>query len=249
MGINILKLIDYLEMAVASNIEDIKDTSNYTIIIFDLETSGLIGSQGLKLLTGEKRKNPETGKDENVYSSNSLHIAEIGAISYSFDTKKRGKFHTFIKAKLSDKIKELISWSDVKEQSAKDIRSELKSFETWLNKFPKKIIVAHNGEAFDFKIMRLIAEKFGMESLANTFTVNSDDSTILVDTKKTTNLRKQLKDLPWPIKKDGKESNTQNDLITMFGINNINAHTAIEDVRALAKYLIKLKKEIVKKEI
>ena len=248
-----MKLTDYLEAKVL-DVTQLKDVSNYTIIVFDLETNGLIGSQGLKLTTGKYYDEKEK-RMRNTYSEDNLHIAEIGAISYTFATKKRGKFHTYIKANLDksagDKtIKELISWSDFKEANAKNIRSELISFEAWLKRFDKKIIVAHNGKAFDFKVMKLIAEKFNLSYLKDTFSENNDHNTILVDTKLTGAIRKELVTLPWPTgtDKDGNifSINNQNTLIKMFGINNGMAHTAIADVTALAKYLIKIGKRLKK---
>lgn len=251
-----MKLFDYFENKLSlGELAKRNDLKDWTFVFFDLETNGLIANQGLRLITGEKKYDPETKRMRNVYKDSDLHIAEIGAKSFN----PKSTFHEFIKANLDHSagdgktIKELISWSDFKEENAKNIHEVMKSFESYLKRFPKRVIFAHNGFEYDFKIMNLLGKKLGYKYIEDVFSDNDSDSTILVDTKKTSDLREKLSHLGWPTKTDKKgkeiEANRQDDLLKIFGIQNKGAHTAIEDVTALSKLIIKLSKELKASEI
>jgi DNA polymerase III epsilon subunit-like protein len=261
-----MKFVDYLEMAITRDVTDLLDLTDFSVIIFDLETNGLIGERGLQLIKSQKY-NPETKSTETQYVQDELndedkvfrpqltelHIAEIGAVAYDPIKKKSERFHLYIDADLNrltsdgKPIKELISWDDIKQSSSIKIKNALSQFDLFLKKYPKKVIIAHNGNRFDFKIMGLLGDKFRMIDLENTFSLyhpNSD--TILVDTVNNKLLRQVLDYLSWPTSDKGRASNKQSDLIKMFGIQSGEgkAHTAIGDVKSLARYLIKILKEM-----
>ena len=261
-----MKLIDYFEMAITRDITDLPDLTDFSIIIFDLETNGLIGEKGLQLIKSQ-RYDVETKKTETLYVQDDyskedqvfkphqteLHIAEIGAVAYNPVTKRSDRLHLYVDANLdrltSDgrPIKELISWDDIKQSSAVKIKNALSQFDLFLKKYPKKIIIAHNGNRFDFKIMGLLGDKFRMIDLENTFSLYHPNlDTILIDTVNNKLLRQVLDHLTWPVSDKGRVSNKQADLIKMFGIDSGagKAHTAIGDVKSLAKYLIKILKEM-----
>lgn len=264
-----MKLVNYFEMAITRDVTDLPDLKDFSVIIFDLETNGLIGERGLQLIKSQKY-NPETKKTEIQYVQDDyseedrvfrpyltdIHIAEIGAVAYNPITKRSEKFHLYIDANLdrltSDgkPIKELISWDEIKQKSAVKIKNALSQFDSFLKKYPKKIIIAHNGNRFDFKIMGLLGDKFRMIDLENTFSLYHPNlDTVLVDTVNNKLLRQVLDHLTWPVSDKGRVSNKQSDLIKMFGIDSGagKAHTAIGDVKSLAKYLIKILKEMNKK--
>lgn len=264
-----MNLFKYFE-AIKRDVTELSDLGGYSIIIFDLETNGLIGEQGLQLIKSSKY-DPSIKKTRYEYhiddsedpkkqlafnpEKTELHIAEISAASFNPITKKRDSIHFYIDANLNYKtsdgkeIKELISWDEIKQANAVPIKRALKEFQDFLNKFDKKIIIAHNGGNFDFKIMGLIGEKFGMKDIENTFSLyHPSEDIILVDTVNNKQLRMFLKNLPWPksVSKDGKEklSNKQADLIKMFNITNKGVHTAKEDVRALSRYFLNMLKKL-----
>lgn len=263
-----MKLVDYFEMAITRDVTDLPDLKDFSVIIFDLETNGLIGEKGLQLVKSQ-RYDLETKKTETLYVQDDyseedrvfrpylteLHIAEIGAVAYNPVTKKSERFHLYIDADLdrltSDgrPIKELISWDDIKQKNAVKIKNALSQFDSFLKRYPKKIIIAHNGNRFDFKIMGLLGDKFRMIDLENTFSLYHPNlDTILVDTVNNKLLRQVLDHLTWPVSDKGRVSNKQADLIKMFGIDpKGKAHTAIGDVKSLARYLIKILKEMNKK--
>lgn len=251
---NSYNFIAYLE-AISKDITDVKrnDIKKYIWIVFDLETTGLIGSQGLKLTTGEKKYDPVQKRMRNVYTDKDLEIAEIAIYAYDPVSKKRFSFHEFLKSQLSPEIKTLISWDDMKEKVAKDSLNVLRKLNRYLGliKDRKKIIIAHNGHKFDFKIMSLIGQKFNLQNIKEAFSLSPDENTVLIDTKQTQKIRQKLANLPWPkkINEKGKEIevNRQDDLLKMFGIQNIEAHTAIADVSALARYLLKILRMLTKK--
>ena len=263
-----MKLIDYLEMAITRDVTDLLDLEGFSVIIFDLETNGLIGEKGLQLIKSQKY-NPETkqtdteyvqddySKEDQVFKPHltELHIAEIGAVAYDPVTKRSDRLHLYIDADLNrltsdgKPIKDLISWDEIKQSSAIKIKNALSEFDSFLKKYPKKIIIAHNGNRFDFKIMGLLGDKFRMIDLENTFSLYHPNlDTILVDTVNNKLLRQVLDHLTWPVSDKGRASNKQADLIKMFGIDSGvgKAHTAIGDVKSLAKYLIKILKEMKK---
>jgi DNA polymerase III epsilon subunit-like protein len=264
-----MKLVDYLEMAITRDVTELLDLEGFSVIIFDLETNGLIGERGLQLIKSQKY-NPETKKTDTKYIEDDyseedrvfrphqteLHIAEIGAVAYDPITKRSEKFHLYIDADLNrltsdgKPIKDLISWDDIKQSSAIKIKNALSQFDSFLKKYPKKIIIAHNGNRFDFKIMGLLGDKFRMIDLENTFSLYHPNlDTILVDTVNNKLLKQVLDHLTWPVSDKGRASNKQADLIKMFGIDSGagKAHTAIGDVKSLAKYLIRILKEMKKK--
>ena len=150
-----MKFTDYLE-AIYKDLTDIENIKDYVWIVFDLETTGLIGSQGLKLITGEMVYDPVEKRKRNVYMDKDLEIAEIGLFAYDPNTKRRFTFHQYLKADLDNFVKTLISWNDLKEASSKDSLSVLKRLNKLLGIFKnrKKIIIAHNGKNYDFKIMK-----------------------------------------------------------------------------------------------
>jgi DNA polymerase III epsilon subunit-like protein len=263
-----MKLVDYLEMAITRDVTELLDLEGFSVIIFDLETNGLIGERGLQLIKSQKY-NPETKKTDTKYIEDDyseedrvfrphqteLHIAEIGAVAYDPITKRSDRLHLYIDADLNrltsdgKPIKDLISWDDIKQSSAIKIKNALSQFDSFLKKYPKKIIIAHNGNRFDFKIMGLLGDKFGMIDLENTFSLYHPNlDTILVDTVNNKLLKQVLDHLTWPVSDKGRASNKQADLIKMFGIDSGagKAHTAIGDVKSLAKYLIKILKEMKK---
>jgi len=264
-----MKLFKYLE-AITRDVTELSDLGGYSIIIFDIETNGLIGEEGLQLIKSAKY-DPSIKKTRYQYhiddsedpqrelifnpGPTELHIAEISAASFNPITKKRDSIHFYVKANLEYQtsdgkpIKDLISWDDIKEASARPIKEVLKKFESFLNQFDKKIIIAHNGGNFDFKIMNLIGEKFGMYDLKNTFNLyHPNEDNILVDTVNNKQLRMFLKNLPWPkrVGPDGKEklSNKQTDLMKMFNIKDLGVHTAKEDVRVLSRYFANVLKKL-----
>lgn len=249
-----MNFVNYLE-AISKDITDINrnNVRDYIWIVFDLETTGLIGSQGLRLTTGEKVYDPKQNRMRNVYLDKELEIAEIGVYAYDPKTKKRFVFHKYLKADISDFIKDKIKWDDIKEKNAKNPTTTLNALNRFLGliKDRKKIIIAHNGTKYDFKIMSLFGQKFNLQNIKEAFSLNPDENTILIDTLQTQKIRKKLSKLSWPKKtlKDGKiiDINNQTALLDMFGIKNIAAHTAIEDVSALVRYLLKILRMLTKK--
>lgn len=242
-----MKLIDHFKI-MNKDLCDIskKEMKEYIWIVFDLETTGLIGGHDLKLISGKKYYDENEKKMKNEYLDKDLEIAEIGAFAYNPKNKKRFSFHKYLKADLSNEIKTLISWDDIKQNKAKEPFKILKKIDKLLGliKNRKKIIIAHNGNAFDFKIMSLIGDKYNLQNIKDCFYLNKEN-TILIDTKDTKKLREKLNFLNWPFninEKTNKQTPANNlaVLLEMFQIKNIKAHTAIEDVVSLCKYLIKI---------
>ena len=242
-----MKLIEHFQI-MNKDLSDIskKEIKESIWIVFDLETTGLIGGRDLKLLSGKQYYDTNEKKMKNEYLDKDLEIAEIGAFAYNPKNKKRFSFHKYLKADLNNEIKSLISWDEQKENKAQEPLKILKKIDKLLGliKDKKKIIVAHNGKAFDFKIMSLIADKYNLQNIKNSFYLNKEN-TILIDTKDTKKLREKLNHLNWPFninEKTKKESPVNNlkVLLEMFQIKNLKAHTAIEDVTSLCKYIIKI---------
>jgi len=106
-----------------------------------------------------------------------------------------------------------------------DLKSGLESFLAWIKKFPNPVLVAHNGERFDFSVILRQASEHGLlEDFTSTLYALSD--TLMV-------FKAKHPKLP---------SYSLDNLITKFGVENFKHHDALEDSIALQKLIQKSKK-------
>ena len=154
-------------------------------------------------------------------------VLEVGAILWNDNTKKDiDAFHEYIKplAGLPAKITELTGITREKVANCRNERLVLMDFAEWIAISKPDIIVGHNCKAFDLGFLAKRCEKFG---------INWDISNIqIIDTL---TLAKQMN-------KNGEiktENNKQTTLAAYFNIN-YEAHSAIEDVKALIKIYNKM---------
>lgn len=241
---------------------------NRTFIIFDTETTGLIkGKEGsememevpnefvkriMKTRKVYYQQAKAIAKNKFGLKGEDVQLTEIAALAITFtkDGPKREEFHKYVifdKSKVYNKVLRLISWSIEKDKKAESPEKVFKAFDIFLNKFPKKIFVAHNLHVFDKKIIEKLGEKVGVNIKKHTQARN----TILVDTKSTKNFRKIFPELlPTKISDKGKtyDVNNQNALLAAFKMSNHLAHTAIADTRSLTRLSIKMLQLLRKKK-
>lgn len=240
------------------------DLNDLKFLAFDSETTGLHYYQGK--YRSLRLKLPESIRKEldsfyaqqfktdkasahqltaHFHSPNAkLQLAELAAVVFDISGNVIDEFHqyvTFDESMASDKVMRLIHWNDNKKSVARNPYDVMKDFHRFLKKHEGSIILAHNAP-YDVSIIMAIAKRFKILDLVSYL---KSKSTVIVDTRKTTKVRELLKDiLPTKTNATGKvrEDNVQGSIIKALGIENKEAHTAIEDVRSLMKMFIKLVK-------
>ena len=148
------------------------------------------------------------------------YIIEIAAILCDDNYNIIDSFHEYIKPnkKIPDKIVELTGISNDDVRFCRDERSVLMDFNEWATLSEAKSIIAHNGKAFDFDF---IQKKNDYYKYSNNWILNAN-------IEDTLSIARQLN-------KQGKiniPNFQQPTLATYFNIQ-YNAHSAIEDVKAL----------------
>lgn len=168
-----------------------------------------------------------------------IELAEIAALAFKANGEELGRFHQFVKftkETTTPFIFKLINWTNEKEEASIHVETALISFDKWLKKWSKAIIIAHN-LPYDQSLLIGLSKKHHVSSL-----VSNLKSRQQIDTRKTTKIREFFKGLlPTVVYKgETKEVNALNKLIDSFGIKNETAHTAISDVIVLKKLFLKL---------
>lgn len=238
------------------------DLANLKFLAFDSETTGLHYYQGkfrslkLKLPVQAMKELDEfysqkfkiDKKEAHALTSHfhspnaKLQLAELAAVVFDASGKEIDRFHEYVsfdESMASEKVMRLIHWSDDKQSAAKDPYKVLKSFQAFLKKHEGAIILAHNAP-YDVSIITALAKRFKILDLVSYI---KSKSTVIVDTRKTTKLRELVRDiLPTKTNAFGKvrEDNVQGSIIKALGIENKEAHTAIEDVLSLKEMFLKL---------
>lgn len=175
-----------------------------------------------------------------------VQLTEIAAVAIDVKGNHKGKFHEYVKFdknKVTDSILKLIHWGDEKDVNSEQIKIVLQKFFMFIKKYDNPILLAHNA-AFDAALITRLAKFHGLKDLFNLM-----KTITIVDSRRNTKLREVLKDvLPYKTFATGKgktgtrtiEDNKQASIIKALNITNDAAHTAIEDVNALSKAVLKL---------
>jgi len=245
------------------------DLENLKFLAFDSETTGLHYYQGKYRSLRLKLSEPIKKELDDFYAQKfhtdkkaahqltahfhsphaKLQLAELAAIVFDINGTVIDEFHQYVafdESMASDKVMRLIHWNDDKKNVARKPYDVMKDFHRFMRKHEGAIMLAHNAP-YDMSIIMALSKRFKILDLV---TYLKNKSTVIVDTRKTTKVRELLKDiLPTKTKvdKDGnektREDNVQGSIIKALGIENKEAHTAIEDVRSLMKMFIKIVKE------
>lgn len=152
-------------------------------------------------------------------------IIEVAAILYDQGTRKAlDTFHEYIKPvkSIPYKITEITGIDDYKVRDARSEVEVLRDFFEWLHLHGPSAIVGHNYKSFDHTFLKAKAEKYKIAYPAIE----------IIDTLQ--EARKATKDGKLPI-----PNHQQTTIATHFGID-YQAHSAIEDIKALIKIYEKL---------
>lgn len=180
----------------------VKKKTEPSIVILDLETTGLICGGIIP------------------------HITQIAAMEFS--SKKRFSKYICPELPISPHAQMLtgISWTGetllYRGYPVKfvGIKTALKDFMTWLQKFPDVTIVAHNGRGFDFRVLSTAVHNCRLSDIFNSSLTGFCDSLDIFRNK-----YPQLK------------KHNQAFLAHHFGAGLHNAHNAVDDVETLYRIL------------